>query len=139
MGGGGVVRENERDEYCHSHAEKLNELRSDVKGIATYIPKIEAVLERSLAMQESLKSATETNKEIFTILRHLTEDLSRIKSDEIAGLKIKAQEMNGRLKALEESRRGVLQIVSPVWTAVIIGSLGAILALVVTHGIGGIK
>ncbi len=131
--------ENERDEYCHSHAEKLNELRSDVKGIAIYIPKIEAVLERSLAMQESLKLSAETNKEIFTILRQLTEDLSRIKSEEISGIKIKMQEMDGRLKVLEESRRGVLQIVSPVWTAVIVAGLGAILALVVTHGIGGVK
>ena len=90
-------------------------------------------------MQESLKLSAETNKEIFTILRQLTEDLSRIKSEEISGIKIKMQEMDGRLKVLEESRRGVLQIVSPVWTAVIVAGLGAILALVVTHGIGGVK
>lgn len=129
----------DQEKNCREHSNQLTELKCDVKEVKAVLPDIKILLERSVHLQEQMREASDTNKEIFTSLRNLTEDLTRIKSDEITGLKIKTQGIDGRLKVLEESRKGILQIISPVWTGVILGGLTAILTLVIMHGIGGAK
>lgn len=118
---------------------KLDMLSGDVKDITKCMSQIEVLLERSLTTQKALENDSAIHKEIFTALRNLTEDLTRIKSDEILALKVRMEGISGRLTALEESRKGMLGIVSPVITWAVIGLLTGLTVLFVTHGIGGTK
>ncbi len=129
----------EQDGYCQRHAEKLDELKTAVEKIADYIPKIETAIERSLDVKEAMKHSAEINRETFGILRNLTEDLARVKSEELTAIKLKHSDLEGRVKALEESRKGIMGVVSPVITWALVGILTGLTILFVSHGVGGQK
>lgn len=115
------------DHFCRQHAEKLDELHSDVKSIAAYVPKIEIALERLTDMRAVVASYSEVNKDQYRLHREAHEHIS--------GLKLNVTGLESRIGVLEESRKGILSIIGPVWTAVIIGILLVIVVFMVSHGV----
>lgn len=113
--------------YCREHAEKIDQLHDDVKDIAGYVPKIEIALERLLCVQDTLKSYADVHKEIFRTMRKITDELTALKLDD--------KDHQSRIKSLEEMRRSTTSFLTPIGSAIILALLGAVAALVVSHGV----
>ena len=108
--------------------DQMGTMHESVNTIAAYVPKIEVALERLANVQDILHGYADIHKELFRLQRSTTETLN------VLAVKVSTNE--GRLSILEESRKGVLSIVSPVATWAIVALLGALALLSVTHGIG---
>lgn len=108
--------------------EQVEEMHDSIREISSYVPKIEIALERLVDVRGTLQSFADVHKEIFRTLRELNTKLGDIDKQAIA--------MEVRLRALEESRRGVTGILSPVITWGIIAGISVLAALAVLNGVG---
>jgi len=123
---------------CLEHGIKINSMAAQIEAvhesvntIALYVPRIEVALERLANVQDSIRSVTDDNKQLGTLIRSQTREIDE--------LKLENSKISGRTKVLEDSRRGALGvvsgIVSPVVTTCIIAAMMLLLIFAVSHSI----
>ncbi len=132
----------ERDEQCHSHAKKLEEMKVDVKELRSVVPEIKVLLERSLNLQEGMRDNEARHVKILDVMQGLTGDITRIRSQELSAINVELARLQGeidvmesRISVLEESKKGALTSISGVAVGLVVALISGATTIIwaLTH------